>query len=522
MRELAAASFVLLASLALVHYFSYRLYRRRAFLFFCFGWLLNALYILAEGALRLRPGITCSPPDPPAHYLVCYLVSIPSTVCFLAALSDLRHPADANALLRKPWTAFGVVAVATSAVAGEILRGHVRPTIAFFATTTPGVVCTAVVLGFLARHFMLLPDSGMLDLVRTPTSSVAHTPRLPHLPRSRVPRTDEIAPEIRRLLTRSRFFLTASFGAYAVLQLVYLIAACWDSLFWIALAIKVGHLIAALSLILAEFRDTTAFVQTKEVAMELGFLTASVEHDVRSPLSTLFNRIETIRRRTKSGSSLLDDLKFLDKQLARIRAAVDLVPTVRETADYYKNRMNVENLVDIMRTTVKALTVEYPNRQFRIRVDAPKSSLVHVRGYRDRLIQAFINILRNSIEALVDGATSDRQLIVARCSEDPNTGEPVLSVHDQGCGIPANAIDKVTQPWYSTKDPLQKANRGVGMFIANRIIENHGGSMSVESDGASWTIVSIRFPPVAGWATRNSDRPESAGESPAMTKGQKA
>jgi two-component system sensor histidine kinase DctS len=70
-------------------------------------------------------------------------------------------------------------------------------------------------------------------------------------------------------------------------------------------------------------------------------------------------------------------------------------------------------------------------------------------------------------------------------------GKAEITVRDNGPGISENSWHWITQPGYTTKNG---GNRGMGLFVASRLIEFNGGEISVESDGSSYTEVIIRLP----------------------------
>ncbi|MBE9040596.1 HAMP domain-containing histidine kinase, partial [Oscillatoriales cyanobacterium LEGE 11467] len=105
-----------------------------------------------------------------------------------------------------------------------------------------------------------------------------------------------------------------------------------------------------------------------------------------------------------------------------------------------------------------------------------------LRGDRDKLKQVFVNLVQNACDASPAGETvtcrveCDRHIHV----QIGNGGEP----------IPADVIPKLTQPFYTTKP----SGTGLGLAIVKRIVEAHGGELSIASDAQTGTTVTVRLP----------------------------
>lgn len=104
-------------------------------------------------------------------------------------------------------------------------------------------------------------------------------------------------------------------------------------------------------------------------------------------------------------------------------------------------------------------------------------------GDNNLLIQAFLNISRNSIEAMPGGGT-----ITFSLKKESNM--VVCTVQDTGCGINMDDIDKIFEPFYSAKP----SNSGLGLVFAKKIIDYHHGEISVESQPGKGTSVTIKLP----------------------------
>ena len=101
----------------------------------------------------------------------------------------------------------------------------------------------------------------------------------------------------------------------------------------------------------------------------------------------------------------------------------------------------------------------------------------------DLLKQALLNVVLNGAQAMADGG-----MLQVRLAEDGRMA--LLSVHDQGAGIPPEVRDKIFDLYFTTK----KEGSGIGLAMTYRIVQLHNGSIEVESDAIRGTTFTLRFP----------------------------
>ena len=131
-----------------------------------------------------------------------------------------------------------------------------------------------------------------------------------------------------------------------------------------------------------------------------------------------------------------------------------------------------------------------------ILVNVPKG-LSHVRGRFQQLEQVVLNLLLNARDALADHDAEEGKTIQIAVDErqaEDGTSRVCLAVRDNGPGIPARDLDKVLEPFFTTK--RETGGTGLGLSISHGIVESHGGSMTIESQPGRYTQVLICLPPV--------------------------
>jgi polar amino acid transport system substrate-binding protein len=111
-----------------------------------------------------------------------------------------------------------------------------------------------------------------------------------------------------------------------------------------------------------------------------------------------------------------------------------------------------------------------------------------IRGNRQRLEQVLINLIQNSCEALPD---PDRVITIS--SRYEAAGDRVeVCVHDQGAGIPAEIINRITDPFFTTKRSY--GGTGLGLSVSAGIVKEHQGSLRFSSSPEAGTAATISFP----------------------------
>ncbi|HTW94945.1 MAG TPA: ATP-binding protein [Tepidisphaeraceae bacterium] len=213
---------------------------------------------------------------------------------------------------------------------------------------------------------------------------------------------------------------------------------------------------------------------------ELGTLTGGLAHEIKNPLSTiglnlqllgedidpstpgyerLQHRLGTVLRETNRLRDILEDfLRYAGKLELDLRP-VDLNPLLEEMVDFFAPQAQVQRV------------------QLRLR---PNPTPLMVRADPKILKQAILNLMLNAVQAMPEGG----ELILSAGQLD---GKASLSVIDTGPGMTPEVLHRIFEAYYSTK----KAGTGLGLAMARRIVEEHGGALSVRSEvgkGSDFTI----------------------------------
>lgn len=212
-------------------------------------------------------------------------------------------------------------------------------------------------------------------------------------------------------------------------------------------------------------------------------LTANVSHELRSPLARLRVALELARR--KAGD--LDEFEKIDEETEHLDTLIgQILEFSRLDAASRETRQQL-NLIELLHGVVDDVRFEYGD-DLDIALQESGSTL-DVDVFDSAMRACLANVLRN---AALHGRT-DGKIAVSVAQEG---SEVVITVHDDGGGVPENDIDHLFEPFYrSTSSPQAGSGQGtgLGLAIAARAIHRHGGSIEARNAGDG-LLVTMRFP----------------------------
>ncbi len=213
---------------------------------------------------------------------------------------------------------------------------------------------------------------------------------------------------------------------------------------------------------------------------------AAVAHDLRNPLNTLRLAVDTVSEQTPDRARLDRVLSIVRRQIARLtRLAEDLLDTSNLAAGRLGLHISRHDLREVVTATAELFSST--SAKHRIECALPdRPALVRCDG--QRMEQVLANLVGNAIKYSPDGG-------VVRVSVASTPDSVEIEVADQGVGMTAEEVQKVFQP-FARAETLRRAvpGHGLGLFIAQRIVEEHGGTMSIESTPGKGSVVRVVVP----------------------------
>ncbi len=242
-----------------------------------------------------------------------------------------------------------------------------------------------------------------------------------------------------------------------------------------------------------QLRRSQDLLLRQEKLASLGRLAAGLAHEINNPLSSVAGFAEALQRRAQA-ERLHELEKFQDvpEYLALIQQEVGRASAiVRRLLDFARQRepsFENLNLGSLIRETVALIRSQAVVTNKRIELNLPRNLPV-VQADRQMLQQVFLNLLTNALDA-IEGEGE------VRIAAFPAPGQVEVVLQDTGCGIPGEHLARIFDPFFTTKDVGK--GTGLGLAICQGILEQHGGSIEVRSDGlGTGTTVAVRLPVAA-------------------------
>lgn len=227
-----------------------------------------------------------------------------------------------------------------------------------------------------------------------------------------------------------------------------------------------------------ELQESQALLVQQEKQAAFGLLAAGIAHEVGNPLAAISSLVQMINRRD------LDDytherMGMLDEQLRRIQR------TLRELVDFSRPAKNETALCDVHEALDAALSIaKYYKRKKGKRIITRYDELsAPVMAVRDQLVQVFLNLVLNAMDATAEGGTIE----IATMTRENWLR---VTVTDDGDGIEIRDQSRLFRPYFTTK----KTGTGLGLFVCRRIIEQSGGRIELTESSAEATTFTVSLP----------------------------
>ncbi|MHB1425076.1 MAG: sensor histidine kinase [Gemmataceae bacterium] len=231
-----------------------------------------------------------------------------------------------------------------------------------------------------------------------------------------------------------------------------------------------------------ELQEAQAHVLHQEKMAAFGLLAAGIAHEVGNPLTSISSLVQMLQRRDGDPYTH-DKLALVIGQLQRIRG------TLRELIEFSRPASSVRTRVALAEILDEALNIAKYYKRMRGRIPTPAlpPELPPLFAVRDQLVQVFLNLVLNAIDATERG---DRiELLVSQ-----RDGVVEVSVRDSGSGISPEHAARMFQPYFTTK----KHGTGLGLFVTRQLVADHGGAVTFESRPGEGTTFRVLLPLSAG------------------------
>ncbi|MFA7227389.1 MAG: PAS domain S-box protein [Melioribacteraceae bacterium] len=226
-----------------------------------------------------------------------------------------------------------------------------------------------------------------------------------------------------------------------------------------------------------EFKRLQAQIDQSEKLAVIGQLAAGVAHEIGNPLTSISSLVQILQRRSQDS--------FMSEQLVNIKENIDrITKIVRELVDFSRPpsyETAIQDVTDVIRTALGIVKYDKRIRKVKFETDL-KNYLPNVSVAADQLLQVFINILINALDAIEGNGT-----IFLKSEFDKKN--IYVEISDDGCGMDEQTTEKIFDPFFTTKEVGK--GTGLGLSVSYGIIKRFNGEIKVASklnEGSSFRI----------------------------------
>ncbi|MBF0328402.1 MAG: HAMP domain-containing protein [Nitrospirae bacterium] len=229
-----------------------------------------------------------------------------------------------------------------------------------------------------------------------------------------------------------------------------------------------------------EIRKTHEKLVQSEKLASIGILASGVAHEINNPLGGLFNCIQMLRQNGDNPEFREKYLSLINEGLDRIENTVNKLLWMSKKTDHSPVQVNVRSAVD----SVYAF-LEYKFKKAEVEFSAEISENLFIFVDMHDFQQMLLNLFINALHAMPDGG-----VLKVRGYE---AGAAVkIEVIDNGCGIEAENIGRIFDPFYTTKPTGE--GTGLGLWLTYEIVRNYNGDISAKSEPGEGSVFTVSFP----------------------------
>lgn len=225
--------------------------------------------------------------------------------------------------------------------------------------------------------------------------------------------------------------------------------------------------------------------RTEKMA-SIGQLAAGVAHEINNPLSVISCYSNLIEKSGDATDQIREDLEKVKKHTLNCKRIVDSLLNFARVSETHRRAADVHAGLE---SVLAIIEKQVGKRQIEIQ-RSYASSLPPVSIDEDKMTQVYMNILLNAVQAIDDQGT-----VSITTAYDPQSDTVQIAFADTGAGIAAAHIDKIFDPFYTTKK--DEEGTGLGLSVSYGIVHEHDGDIRVESQPGRGSVFTIVLPTAA-------------------------
>lgn len=253
---------------------------------------------------------------------------------------------------------------------------------------------------------------------------------------------------------------------------------------------------------LTERKKNEARLARQHRLESLGTLAGGIAHDFNNLLSGIFGNVSLARSKLPDGSPIRENLQSVERSMGRAIGLTHQLLTFAKGSDPVVEPLDTASVIR------ESVGFHLAGSSVKAEYDIPPD-LPPIMADGRQIGEVVSNLVINAKQAMPDGG---RLQVGARLLDDQDTVE--LTFSDEGVGIPERLLDRVFEPYFSTKQD----GSGLGLAVVHSIVSKHGGSVHIDSSPDSGTTVTVLLPTTEGDAVSDASG-TGAEDRGAMTRG---
>ena len=229
-------------------------------------------------------------------------------------------------------------------------------------------------------------------------------------------------------------------------------------------------------------QDITDYLVESEKMASVASVSVGIAHEINNPLAIIKNYIEIINETGISGD-VANSIHKIEVELNRIIEIVSSLLSFSRIKQIPKKTINIVKQFKEILTLLNHLLLE---KNLIVHTDFPHDS-IYIHFDENKFKQVFLNIITNSIDALLDKGEIWIEVIPRQ-----RDSEIEIRIRDNGYGIPDEVWERIFDPFFTTK--VTSKNTGLGLTICKHIIESYNGRIECKSETGMFTTFSIYLP----------------------------
>jgi len=235
---------------------------------------------------------------------------------------------------------------------------------------------------------------------------------------------------------------------------------------------------------LSELKRLEKEIQRHDRLVALGKMAAGVAHEVRNPLSSIKGFATLLGSKFKDGSKEHEAADLLVQEAERLNRSITELLNYARPTPLRKEPADLGDMVDL---SLKLISSDAQALGVKTKLDV-EPDLPAISVDRDKINQVLLNLYLNGLQAM-EQTTSEKELKVS-VHRDATEDVLVIAVKDTGSGIPEDDLNRVLDPYFTTKPD----GTGLGLALAYKIIDEHKGAIRFISSEGTGTTVTVTLP----------------------------